>query len=248
MCRASPSPQARVACRATRSTFAATRRETTSTATASAIPAGTPATPSASTASKSTRVRRPLLFGRGSTGGVINIVSKLPQDRDFYVVEGTGNIGGRRPRYGRFQQDVRRCRDAHCGGGLRHRCRRAATSRISSVTASRRRFPWQLNEQRQEHDQLHLPERRQHRRSRHSDAARLLFRHQLTGSRRRFRAIPITAWQRPARTMSSKTDAHNLINKFEHDFVARPEIHQHRPATPTWSASIARGRCRSTRH
>ena len=37
------------------------------------------------------------LFGRGSTGGVINIVSKLPQNRDFYVVEGTGNSapGGR---------------------------------------------------------------------------------------------------------------------------------------------------------
>jgi catecholate siderophore receptor len=30
------------------------------------------------------------LFGRGSTGGVINIVSRLPQNRDFYVVEGTG--------------------------------------------------------------------------------------------------------------------------------------------------------------
>ena len=37
------------------------------------------------------------LFGRGSTGGVINIVSKLPQNRDFYVVEGTGysSPGGR---------------------------------------------------------------------------------------------------------------------------------------------------------
>jgi catecholate siderophore receptor len=36
-------------------------------------------------------------FGRGSTGGVINIVSKLPQARDFYVVEGTGSsaAGGR---------------------------------------------------------------------------------------------------------------------------------------------------------
>ena len=36
-------------------------------------------------------------FGRGSTGGVINIVSKLPQARDFYVVEGTGTsaAGGR---------------------------------------------------------------------------------------------------------------------------------------------------------
>lgn len=29
-------------------------------------------------------------FGRGSTGGVVNIVSKLPQDRDFYTVEATG--------------------------------------------------------------------------------------------------------------------------------------------------------------
>ncbi|MBB5049539.1 catecholate siderophore receptor [Rhodopseudomonas rhenobacensis] len=37
------------------------------------------------------------LFGRGSTGGVINIVSKTPQNRDFYVVEATGNsaAGGR---------------------------------------------------------------------------------------------------------------------------------------------------------
>jgi catecholate siderophore receptor len=37
------------------------------------------------------------LFGRGSTGGVINIVSKLPQNRDFYVVEGSGTsaTGGR---------------------------------------------------------------------------------------------------------------------------------------------------------
>jgi catecholate siderophore receptor len=37
------------------------------------------------------------LFGRGSTGGVINIVSKTPQDRDFTVLEGTGSsaIGGR---------------------------------------------------------------------------------------------------------------------------------------------------------
>ncbi len=36
-------------------------------------------------------------FGRGSTGGVINIVSKLPQARDFYVVEATGSsaAGGR---------------------------------------------------------------------------------------------------------------------------------------------------------
>lgn len=37
------------------------------------------------------------VFGRGSTGGAINIVSKLPQNRDFYVVEGTGTsaAGGR---------------------------------------------------------------------------------------------------------------------------------------------------------
>jgi catecholate siderophore receptor len=37
------------------------------------------------------------VFGRGSTGGVINIVSKLPQARDFYTVEGTGTsaTGGR---------------------------------------------------------------------------------------------------------------------------------------------------------
>lgn len=36
-------------------------------------------------------------FGRGSTGGAINIISKLPQARDFYVVEATGNsaAGGR---------------------------------------------------------------------------------------------------------------------------------------------------------
>jgi catecholate siderophore receptor len=36
-------------------------------------------------------------FGRGSTGGVINIVSKTPQNRDFYVFEGTGTsaAGGR---------------------------------------------------------------------------------------------------------------------------------------------------------
>lgn len=37
------------------------------------------------------------VFGRGSTGGAINIVSKLPQNRDFAVVEGTGTsaAGGR---------------------------------------------------------------------------------------------------------------------------------------------------------
>lgn len=37
------------------------------------------------------------LFGRGSTGGVINIVSKTPKNRDFTVLEGTGSsaIGGR---------------------------------------------------------------------------------------------------------------------------------------------------------
>jgi len=37
------------------------------------------------------------LFGRGSTGGVINIVSKTPQNRDFAVMEGTGTsaTGGR---------------------------------------------------------------------------------------------------------------------------------------------------------
>ncbi len=36
-------------------------------------------------------------FGRGSTGGAINIVSKLPQNRDFYILEGTGSsaAGGR---------------------------------------------------------------------------------------------------------------------------------------------------------
>lgn len=36
-------------------------------------------------------------FGRGSTGGVINLVSKTPQNRDFYVFEGTGSTasGGR---------------------------------------------------------------------------------------------------------------------------------------------------------
>src|ERR1700754_3144637 len=36
-------------------------------------------------------------FGRGSTGGVINLVSKLPQNRDFYIVETSGNSapGGR---------------------------------------------------------------------------------------------------------------------------------------------------------
>lgn len=37
------------------------------------------------------------VFGRGSTGGAINIVSKLPQNRDFAVIEGTGTsaAGGR---------------------------------------------------------------------------------------------------------------------------------------------------------
>ncbi|MGB3866082.1 MAG: TonB-dependent siderophore receptor, partial [Xanthobacteraceae bacterium] len=37
------------------------------------------------------------VFGRGSTGGVINIVSKTPQNRDFGVVEATGTsaTGGR---------------------------------------------------------------------------------------------------------------------------------------------------------
>jgi len=37
------------------------------------------------------------LFGRGSTGGVINIVSKTPKDRDFGVMEATGTsaTGGR---------------------------------------------------------------------------------------------------------------------------------------------------------
>ncbi|CAM5436203.1 Virulence-associated outer membrane protein Vir-90 OS=Afipia felis OX=1035 GN=bfrD PE=3 SV=1 [Afipia felis] len=37
------------------------------------------------------------LFGRGSTGGVINIVSKTPQNRDFGVMEATGTsaTGGR---------------------------------------------------------------------------------------------------------------------------------------------------------
>jgi len=36
-------------------------------------------------------------FGRGSTGGVVNIVGKTPQNRDFYVFEGTGSSasGGR---------------------------------------------------------------------------------------------------------------------------------------------------------
>ena len=36
-------------------------------------------------------------FGRGSTGGVINMVTKTPQDRDFYILEGTGSSapGGR---------------------------------------------------------------------------------------------------------------------------------------------------------
>src|SRR5262245_5063387 len=33
------------------------------------------------------------LFGRGSTGGVINIISKLPQDRDFLETTVTGNTG-----------------------------------------------------------------------------------------------------------------------------------------------------------
>lgn len=37
------------------------------------------------------------VFGRGSTGGAINIVSKLPQARDFAIIEGTGSsaAGGR---------------------------------------------------------------------------------------------------------------------------------------------------------
>ncbi|HWW49393.1 MAG TPA: TonB-dependent siderophore receptor [Xanthobacteraceae bacterium] len=37
------------------------------------------------------------LFGRGSTGGAINVISKLPQARDFVTVEGTGvtAAGGR---------------------------------------------------------------------------------------------------------------------------------------------------------
>jgi catecholate siderophore receptor len=37
------------------------------------------------------------VFGRGSTGGVVNIVSKTPQQRDFLILEGTGSTaaGGR---------------------------------------------------------------------------------------------------------------------------------------------------------
>lgn len=37
------------------------------------------------------------VFGRGSTGGVVNLVTKTPQQRDFLILEGTGSTaaGGR---------------------------------------------------------------------------------------------------------------------------------------------------------
>ena len=122
MCRESPSPPVRAACRAIKSTFADTARETTFTEMAFAIRAGTRATHSAIDRVEVYKGPSSFLFGRGSTGGVINIVSKLPQNRDFYVVEGNGQLGARRPRDDRLQQDVRRYYGAPCHGWLRHGC------------------------------------------------------------------------------------------------------------------------------
>ena len=88
------SQQEKVASKAIKSIFGDTPRETIFTEMAFAIRGGTHVMHSASIELKFTRALSSFLFGRGSTGGVINIVSKLPQNRDFYVVEGTGT---RRP-------------------------------------------------------------------------------------------------------------------------------------------------------
>ena len=62
---------------------------TTSSSTACATPVSTPATPSTWRAWKSTRVPASTLFGRGSTGGVINQVSKTPKLNPFDTVSAT---------------------------------------------------------------------------------------------------------------------------------------------------------------
>ena len=61
--------------------------------TACATWASTPATPSTSSRSRCSRGPPSVLFGRGSTGGVINQVSKSPKLTPFYEVSGTVGSG-----------------------------------------------------------------------------------------------------------------------------------------------------------
>ena len=93
-CPASPSAPPRAARSATTSTSTASRRAPTSISTACATAASTIATSSRSTRSKSCSGPSSMLFGRGSTGGVINQVMKKPALKKATELSVSGTTNG----------------------------------------------------------------------------------------------------------------------------------------------------------
>ncbi len=89
---ASRSVRARAATAATTPTSAVSMRATTSSATACAIRAGTTRDTFATQQIEVLKGPSSFLFGRGSTGGVINSTTKTPEKRTFVDTEVSGQV------------------------------------------------------------------------------------------------------------------------------------------------------------
>lgn len=160
------------------------------------------------------------VFGRGSTGGVVNLVSKLPQNRDFYVFEGTGTTASG----GRFTADINKT-----FGDL---TARLAVMAYDTATPGRdfahtKRFgvapslAWQINDQTkntisyiyQNDDNI-------------ADRGIVMLPGSYFGTSYRQPApVPRNTYYGsmfPGTEDVEKTEAHSIVNKFEHEFT--PDI------------------------
>jgi catecholate siderophore receptor len=157
------------------------------------------------------------LFGRGSTGGVINIVGKLPQNRDFTVLEGTGSsaIGGRmmvdfNKTFGQFATRIAAVgyETDIAGRDFAHIKRFGFAPSISYQFTPQTKNT--LSYVYQNDDNI-------------ADRGIVMLPGSYFGTAYRQPApVPRNTWYgvaTPGQNDVEKTEAHNLVNKFEHEFM-----------------------------
>ena len=183
------------------------------------------------------------LFGRGSTGGVINIIGKTPQNRDFYVVEGTANSapGGRiMTDFNKTFGDVS-ARIAMLGYDTDVADRDFVHTKRYGFAPS---VAWQMTDQTkntlsyvyQNDDNI-------------ADRGIPLLPGSYFGTSYRQPApVPRSTYYgvaTPGQEDVERTEAHNIINKFEHEFDPGLKFTNTTGYSRRSTASTARGRCRS---